>query len=225
MKLTMVDMKSVINVDNSLGSGVGESILPTGLPPSYTSLIKASNGGITEDKYFHFFGLNGPVSHNVVEWNKQGLWKQYFELSDSCFVFSEDIFGNQYFFKRGSRKNPVYVLWLSTGRTDFMAETFDYFVRDIVDDPSEEVMGELKGLARAFIARSANQWKPFNQIGRKVPILLGGKNDLSNMEFCDSLTNVLFAGQLLSQLKAVPLGTRIKDVILDKEKLQVKIVF
>ncbi len=202
----------------------GQSV-PDSLPVAYLNLIKDSNGGFTEDRYFHFFGFKGPRKHKINEWNAINLWKKYFGLTDDCFVFAEDMFGNQYFFKRYDTENVIYVLWISTGQIDFMADKFEYFVHDIVDDTSAEIMGELKGLGRSFFLNIRNKWEPFKHISHKIPVLLGGKDELDNLELCDSLTNIILLGQLNSQLKNLPFGACIKDVIYDKESLEVHLIF
>jgi hypothetical protein len=199
--------------------------LPHDLPAEYMELLAKTNGGFTEDRYYHFFGIEGTEYHNVFEWNKPQSWKQHFGLTDSHFVFSEDLFGNQYFFKRGQRKNAIYILWVSTGKTDFIADTFETFIHDIVDDTLEEVMSDFKDLARAFIIKSNSEWIPFKHISHKIPLVLSGKDELDNLEWSDSLTNLFFHGQLISQLKHLPPGTPVKDIIMNKEKREVQIVF
>ena len=179
MKLTKIE-EMYNDLNKTPEASLSSRELPEDLPVKYKQLIAKTNGGYTEDRYFHFLGISGTKYHNIFEWNKNDGWKQYFGLTDMHFVFAEDIFGNQYFFKRGRRKNAVYVLWISTGATDFMADTFESFVRDIVDDTLEEVMGDLKNLARIFLKHTGTKWKTFCHISHKKPLILSGKDELEN---------------------------------------------
>src|SRR6266480_1463356 len=72
--------------------------LPRNLQDSYRYFLSLCDGGYTEDRFFHFFGVRGPISHNLEEWNRVELWKHFYGLDDTAFVFAEDIFGTQFFF-------------------------------------------------------------------------------------------------------------------------------
>jgi len=199
--------------------------LPEDLPDSYKQLLGKTNGGYTEDKYFHFFGLIGPLQHNVIEWNNLDLWNEYFEFSSNWFVFAEDIFGDQYFFKRGSRKNAIYFLSSCSGQIYFAADSYKDFIEDVVDD-REETMSEKIFLAKSFYKKYGFQYKYFQCLSYIVPPILNGKeNDSDNLELCDSLLHIDFMGQLTSQLKNMKPGTVIREVIISKDKKHVQLIF
>ncbi len=199
--------------------------IPGDLPEDYLNLIKETNGGLTEDKVFHFFGIKGYLRHNVIEWNKAGLWKKHYDLDEQSFIFAQDLFGDQYFFKRGNRGNAIYFLNPSNGQTYFTADTFADFIEDVVDD-SEEMLVEKLAIARNFFNKYSLDWEPFKHLSYKhPPILNGSEEDPDNIELCDSLANLSFTGQLIEQLKNVPEGTVVKDVQIDKEANSVTLIY
>ncbi|MBN2590255.1 MAG: SMI1/KNR4 family protein [Sedimentisphaerales bacterium] len=201
------------------------SDLPLDLPDSYRSLLATCNGGYTYDDFFHFFGLIGPVQHNVIEWNQNKYWKDYYHLDDNCFVFAEDVFGGQYFFKRGGRKNAIYMLAPDDGKTYFIADYFENFLKDIIAD-SDNMYSEEKTLAEAFFAIPGNRKKYFHHLSCKTPIILGGdEEDIENLDLCESLVNLSILGQLVHGLENVKPGTIIKDVEIDYINKKVRLIF
>jgi hypothetical protein len=198
--------------------------LPIDLPEDYKRLFVTCNGGNTSDDYFHFFGLCGQIRHNVIEWNEVELWKRFYGLDDASFVFVEDIFGGQYFFKRGRRKNAIYLLDPDDGKTYFMADNFKNFVQDVIED-SDDVFAEEKTIAKAFFSIPENERKCLHHLSYEIPIILGGRQgDIGNLALCDSLANITILGQINAQCKSIPPGTVIKDVEIDFQKLSVKLV-
>lgn len=199
--------------------------LPLDLPKSYIALLATCNGGNTYDGFFHFFGLFGPVQHNVIEWNRDKLWKAFYHLDDACFVFVEDIFGGQYFFKRGKRRNAIYMLSPDDGKTYFIADNYENFLKDVVDD-SDAIYSEEKALAEAFFAIPKNEKKYLNHLSYKKPIILGGnQGDINNLDQRDSLVNLSILGQLVRGLENVEPGTVIKDVEIDYVNKEVRLIF
>jgi len=199
--------------------------LPSDLPESYIALLATYNGGNTYDDFFHFFGLVGPTQHNVIEWNRDELWKDFYHLDCTWFVFVEDIFGRQYFFKRGGRKNAIYMLAPDDGKTYFMADYFEIFLKDIIAD-SDAMYSEEKALADAFFAIPGNKKKYLHHLSYKTPIILGGcQGDITNLDQCDSLVNLSILGQLVRGLENVEPGTVVKDVEIDYVNKKIRLIF
>ncbi len=199
--------------------------LPSDLPEGYRALLATCNEGNTCDDFFHFFGLVGPIQHNVIEWNRNKHWKTFFHLDDACFVFVEDIFGGQYFFKRGGRKNAVYTLDPDDGKTYFMADNFKGFLEDIIAD-SDAMCSKEKELAEAFFAVPGNKKRCLHHLSYKTPIILGGdQGDINNLDQCDSLANLSILGQIVRGLENVEPGTAVKDVEIDYVNKEVRLIF
>jgi len=199
--------------------------LPSDLPEDYITLLASCNGGYTYDDFFHFFGLIGPIQHNIIEWNRNKLWKDFYHLDDSCFVFVEDMFGGQYFFKRGLRKNAIYMLVPDDGKEYFIADYFENFLKDIIAD-SNAMYAEEKAMVKAFLAIPGKERRHFCHLSYKTPIILGGnQGDIANLEQLDSLVNLSILGQLICALKNVKPGTSIKDVEIDYANKEVRLIF
>ncbi|MHC4742341.1 MAG: SMI1/KNR4 family protein [Planctomycetota bacterium] len=199
--------------------------LPLDLPAGYRAFLETCNGGYTADDFFHFFGLVGPIQHNVIEWNRKELWKDFYHFDDAFFVFVEDVLGGQYYFKRGGRKNAVYLLDPNNGKTYFMADNYENFLRDVVAN-SDEICREVKALAEAYFGVPGNERKYLHHLSYMHPIIPGGsEGDISNFDQCDSLVNLSILGQLVRGLENVEPGTPIKDVDIDYEKGEVRLIF
>jgi|GEM_PF-4385567 len=199
--------------------------LPANLPDSYREFLESCNGGYTAGSYFHFFGLAGPCQHNVILWNRSE-WRTWYSLDASWFIFAEDILGSQYYLKTKGRIGSVYMLDCNSGKTYFMADSYDYFVKDIVEDPDEVVIGETKGIVRRFFDSTGCRWEPFVHLSYRIPSLLGGsETDVNNMELCDSITNLTILGQLVNQTRKLKPGTIIKHVEIDREKREIRLIF
>ncbi len=225
MQLQNIDLTSVEikELGEIFQNGIQE--LPSDLPSEYISLIEETNGGFTENQVFHFFGINGPLHHNVLEWNKSDLWKKHYGLDDQCFVFAEDLFGDQYYFKRGKRGNAIYFLNSCKGKSHFAADRLEALIDDLIDD-CEEMMVEQLDVAKQFFEQKDVKWRPFKHLSYiHPPILSGSDDDPDNIELCDSITNLSFNGQLIEQLKNVPEGTAIKEIQVDKKTNTVKLVY
>jgi hypothetical protein len=200
-----------------------------GRPPSpwmaddcYKQFLELCNGGYTRDGFFHFFGGCGPVRHNVIEWNETGLWKNCFGLDDSFFVFAEDIFGNQYGFVRSRRVGLIKMLSPETGQLTIAPDTFDGFVEYSVFSDSR---AQLKALANTFFATTGGPWQEFMHISYDVPPCLGGDPmDLKNWDYVDSIVNLRMAGQILTQVKNLKPGTKIRRVEVDPATQTVRLI-
>ena len=114
----------------------------------------------------------------------------------------------------------------SCGKTYFMADSYDNFVKDIVDDPSGEINGETKEIVKRFFKITKQNWEPFVHLSYKIPIILGGsETDINNLELCDSIVNLTILGQLINQIKKLKPGTIIKDIQIDHANREVKLIY
>jgi hypothetical protein len=57
------------------------------------------------------------------------------------------------------------------------------------------------------------RFQPFTHVTCKTPVVFGGlQTDLENLEVVDSASNMTFLGQIVSQTKDLPPGTRIDRI-------------
>jgi hypothetical protein len=196
----------------------GVSLRPVAIPlklcENYRHFLSLSNGGYTPDNFFHFFGTDGVLGHNVFLWNDVNQWKHYYRLNDDSYIFCEDIFGSQYAFDIRGNRRVVKVLVPDGGRIRLCANTFEEFLRDIVMD--DALNRELRELARSFFDYSGETFRAFSHITCILPSSIGGNDrDLSNLVLVDSAANMSILGQLTDALRDVPPGTRFRDVRID----------
>jgi hypothetical protein len=198
--------------DAVIGSAEG---LPEGLDADYVWFLTHCTGGYTADHLWHFLGLCGPPEHHVVEWNSPGLWKAAFGLDERFFVFAEDILGNQYGFIRRETWQRVKMLSVVTGELTVAPYPFAVFGECMVLEPG--ALPETAALAGAYFETTGQAYRPFHHLEYLVPPVLGGKQDVSNMALSGSVGNLYVAGQILTQVKQLPPGTRITRVTADPE--------
>jgi hypothetical protein len=200
---------------------LSSSRVPSGLDPDYQLFLSLTNGGYTSDLFFHFFGLT-EGAYDLVEWNQQAAWKKNYGLTDEHFVFAEDLLGQQYYFTMGRRK-VIKCLWIESGDSTLVAEKFAYFVEDVI--LNLDSMAEARKLARSFLHKTKEQFKLHEHISYKIPLCLGGGElDLGNLEWMESLSHLQFLGQVVTQVKKLPAGTRISDVVIDPLSGMVELV-
>ena len=204
------------------GPSIRSGTLPAEVHPDIARLIDLCNGGYTPDFQYHFFGLSGPVGHNILEWNREGLWKQYYGLNQIHFVFAEDIMGSQFYVTLGSPRKIVRTLLNERGSVTTIAEDLPDFIDLIFSD---EFSNDVRDLFQRFIATKKVQYKPLHHFSHKIPVSLGGVDlDLDNLEFTDSVSNMRFYGQIAKQIKLLPRGTRIREIAVDEVTKEVRII-
>lgn len=205
---------------------VGEmltSIISQELPPQYAKLLSLGNGGYTPDALYHFFGRSGPPVHNIVDWNRRDLWKGYYGMEDNQLVFAEDVVGNQFFVTLGSRRPVVKALWNEEGNVTTVAEDLGDFISGMVT--CSEFNATTRELFDRFLVASGKKYTPFHHLSHKKPPCLGGADeDINNLELTDSISNMRFYGQVTAQVKALSEGTRIKDIVIDRQAGTVRLI-
>jgi len=206
--------------DNSPRS---EQELPGNLQDGYRYFLSRCDGGYTKDHFWHFFGQSGPNLHNLVEWNSNDLWKKYYGLDEKTFVFAEDIFGTQFCFDVRGNRRVVKMLLPDGGKISLSANTFEEFLE-------LEVLGQahnlhVRRLAHMFFQSSSQAFRLFSHISCKIPATLGGNDsDLGNLELMRSSTHLKILGQIASQIKNLPSGTRIRDVRIDEAREEITLL-
>ena len=210
-------------VSASDNSSRSDQQLPANLQDGYRYFLSLCDGGYTKDHFWHFFGQAGLASHSLVEWNRTELWKKYYGLDDKTFVFAEDVFGTQFCFDVRGNRRIVKMLIPDGAKISLCANTFEEFLE-------LEVLGQtnnsqVRQLAQRFFRSSGQVFHPFTHISCKIPATLGGNDtDLNNLELVRSSTHLKMLGQIASQIKNLPPGTRIRDIRIDQEKEEITLV-
>ncbi len=197
--------------------------LPDRLDDDYLVFLRDTNGGYTPDRMFHFFGASGPPEHDVIHWNHVDLWKKHFGLDDQCFVFAEDVFGNQYYYALGTRRRMVRILCFDDGSSTSCASDFQGFIGNVV--LNEEVTREYFRVMDQLLRATGSPYPLFTHVSSKVPSCLGGDDrDVDNLEFANSIDHLNFMGQIVKQTEVLPPGTVVRDVVLDPATGELKLV-
>jgi hypothetical protein len=210
--------------------------LPAGTDENYALFLRSCNGGYTDDRFLHLFGGTGPSGHNVFDWNRPEMWKGHYGLDHKFFCFAEDIFGNQYGFDLAKvntaavdfdavegEEGNVKILFVDTGELIPCAQSFEAFIEYYVIDHDTD--NELRELYEAFVIDRGEPIPGLHHLSYKLPLLLGGDgSSVGNLEIVDSTTNLRFLGQVVSQVKKLPKGTKIKRVEIDREKAQITLL-
>jgi len=205
------------------GHSAAQSIsLPPLVDNEYREFLAACNGGYTPDSFYHFFGSSGPAWHDVVDWNRPERWKESFGIVDDIFVFAEDIFGNQYGFRKLGKGTDIRMISSFSGDISRAPSPFAAFVEYLVFD--KEVNPQAV-LANEFLTR-INQSFHGKHISYDVhPYLGGDQNDITNFDLIDSGVNLNWNGQLATQIRKLPPGTRLKSVRMDPSGKRVELEF
>ena len=197
--------------------------LPSNLQETYRRFITFCDGGYTNDSFFHFFGKHGPPAHNLTSWNEPGFWKHYFGLDETVFVFAEDIFGTQFCFDVRGTRRVVKMFIPDGGKTSLCANTFEEFLeREILSDRTNN---EVRELASRFFNVSGERFRPLMHISCKIPRILGGiDTDLNNLQLIDAVVDLKILGQITMQVRALPPGTKIRDIRVNNQNMEVKLI-
>lgn len=197
--------------------------LPPNLQSSYLRFLSLCDGGYTSDHFFHFFGQKGPREHNLIEWNQANLWKKYFGLDSSLFVFAEDVLGTQFCFDLRGNRRIVKMFIPGNGNCTLCANTFEEFAEQQVLLDSTE--SRARKFATDYFLTGSAAFRPFTHISCKIPSVLGGDaTDFNNLELGRSSTNLKILGQVITQVKKLLPGTRISQVKVDWENEEILLV-
>ena len=200
-----------------------EHELPANLQNFYRYFLSLCDGGYSKDGFFHFFGQKGPQLHNLRYWNQTELWKKHFAIDEKTFVFAEDIFGTQFCFDVRGNRRVVKMLIPDGGKLSLCANTFEEFLKQEVF--SVESNFEVRQMARSFFLSGKEDFRPFTHIACLIPVSLGGKDtDMANLHMIRSSTNLKILGQIREQIKNLSPGIKIRDVKIDYEKEEIKLV-
>lgn len=193
-------------VEDDLVSTLDE--LPEWLPDSYRTFLAASNGGYTQDRYWHFFGLCGGPQHNLIAWNQPDVWKTAYGIEIDMIAFAEDLFGNQYVFARPDPKH-IRVLSVVDGIVAPMLFRLTHFAEHLLREyESPEDAGWQ--LARRWMRERGEIPEPGDHLSYNVPPILGGaQNDLDNLNLVDANGNMSISGQIAVQVRGLPPGSRV----------------
>lgn len=195
-----------------IGAGFDEDYLPQNLAPQAIQLLSVRDG------FYAFEGalLVRPVRDvpnvlGLVTWNSFDLWKSYYsdigiDIQSHTF-FGENIFGEQFF---------LFDDWVGqfdpeTGESHKIADNLDAWAGEVLAD-RDYLTGH--GLAHQW-QKAHGRLPEGSRLIPKIPFVLQGEFDVSNLVAKSELEAITIRAQLASQLVGLKDGETINFVIAD----------
>lgn len=201
----------VTRASEPLGTSSDLSGLPEGGPrfDELWELLRLRNGFFAFESALRVFPAGPSTSTMPAEqWNALGTWKyEYSGMADGLWCFAEDIFGVQF----AIHGDDV---------VSFDPETGDVRpVADSIGSWAHLVLMEYKTWTGWVIAHN---WQTENgalstsqRLLPKLPFVLGGSYDLTNLYAGDAVEGMRWRGSLATQIRDLPDGATIEFVVRD----------
>ena len=172
-------------------------------------LLNLKNGFYAFESALHVFPIGSKESVMDLEsWNSDNSWRnEYAELARDCFFFAEDVFGQQFCFKKGA----IHTFDPETGSTQHFAEGLDPWASLILENYNLHTGYSLAHEWQA--ARGA--LKPGFRLVPKTPFVLGGEFSIQNLHALDSAKAMRFRASIAVQIKDLPDGAEVKLRVLE----------
>jgi hypothetical protein len=149
------------------------------------------------------------IPHGLIEWNDPTLWKSKFgdELNGVLF-FAEDVFGCQF----AIRNRYICTFDPETGRFEDFSDSLESWATRLLEDSEFRT-----GYPLAHDWQNQNHpLKAGSRLLPKLPFVVGGKFEVSNLYESDEVDGMVFRAYLASQIRNVPDGGEIILEIVDK---------
>lgn len=148
----------------------------------------------------------------IVKWSDI-ISEMFPKFSNNILCFSYDWLGRHFALDyRRKKNNEPLILMLEPGTGEALeipATFFEFHEEEIIEYQEE-------ALAVSFF----NQWKNINDelilptqcVGYKVPLFIGGKDSIENLEISDMEVYWEICTQLINKVRNLPLGTSLKEI-------------
>ena len=181
-------------------------------PPSFVSVLEASNGMETFGGYFRLFGLCTTECIDACVWNETDYWKFAWQGRCSAYwCFGETGWGDQYAFDRAALNGAecrVYFLDALSMTSEVIASSFsEFFEKEFIrcaEEPYDVVIRKAR--------QKLGQLEPDSHLVYVPSILLGGSEDIANVQKMNARAAMVCNGDIAVQLDAVPSQAVIKGV-------------
>lgn len=150
-------------------------------------------------------------------WNGRNGWRADWSSMPRSAAFASDWRGNLFVFdpdRFPTGERPVAVLTIATGEYENLHMSFAEFMGTVMPKTWREDLGQASFAAwieAGGLVPTADQC-----VGHKAPLILGGSDDVSNLETLFLQVWVSFAGQIYEQVKNLPPGTKITGLKIGK---------
>lgn len=183
------------------------------LPREHRAVLEASNGAEGYAGYFRLFGLRAGASIDAAAWNRPEWWS--FAWADRCagyWCFAETAWGDQYAYDRralaGGEVPQVYLLDAASMTPQVVAACFrEFFEREFLRSAAAPY--------DAMIVQARGRFGPLAVSDHLVyvpSLLLGGKEDLSNIQKMEARSAMICNGDIATQVDAAPMSSVLSKV-------------
>ena len=183
------------------------------LPAEHKELLQASNGVEAYAGYVRVFGLHTTEGIDSVRWNQHDFWK--FAWEDRCteyWCFGETAWGDQFAYRidslRANEDAPVMFL-------DAYSMTPQPFAHSFVEFLENVFVRSAKGPYDAITKLAREKFGPLEAAAHVVynpSILLGGAEDINNVQKMNARSAMICNGDIATQLDAGPSDKAVKNV-------------
>jgi hypothetical protein len=148
----------------------------------------------------------------LIEWTK-AVEEVFTDYAGRIRCFGRDWLCNQFCLDLGREQQGeklILLFEIATGKVLKIPETFEGFHESLLIDDAEAALAE-----QLFTRWRITDPKPLSgreSVGYKIPLFLGGKDDVQNLERTDSEVYWSLTGQMLMNTRDALTGTKIDSV-------------
>ncbi len=154
------------------------------------------------------------VTPSLEEWNSEAGWKSEWDrFCGRLVVFASDWLGRQIGFdlRRVSQGEPLIgILEPGTGQLLEVPETFRGFLEKELVDFKDAALAS--NFYEEWLRSGGRRPRPSECVGYRVPLFLGGRDSIENLELADMSVYVSLCGQLEKQSRSLPPGSKVDRV-------------
>lgn len=170
-------------------------------------MLAQKNGFYAFEGALHVFpeqaGDVNPHEVTLAEWNDRNLWRvEYENLTEGLFFFAEDIFGVQF----SIQQDCIVSFDPESGEIKRIAGD--------VEEWAGVILCDFRLLTGFPIAHDWQQQNGALQSGKrllpKIPFILGGQYESSNLVAVDAVEGMRYRGQLWRQIRDLPDGAQVR---------------
>lgn len=209
----MKNIQSLVNLaSDPIGSGFEETSLPQSLSPQAISLLSKKDGFYAFESALLVRPFHDTQSIlGLVTWNSFDSWKSLYSDTGTDIqtytFFAENIFGEQFFLA----DDWIGLFDPETGESHKIADNLDAWAGEVLAD-CDYLTGH--GLAHQWQERHG-RLPEGSRLIPKVPFVLQGEFDVSNLVAKSELEAITIRAQLASQLHGLKDGETIAFEITD----------
>ena len=168
-------------------------------PKGIRALLEVANGFITTNRLFRVFGTKpDSLIPSIDEWNATQWKVDYGNLASDILFIAEDIFGDQYGYRFGEKREFV-KFYCEGGETEVIKDGINWFIASLLNPFTGGALdvGLTQSSQSLGIIPKANEHLAF-----KIPLVIGGKRDIENI----AIESVALHLGTLAQLSRKNLG-------------------